>query len=100
MREVTEGKQRSGICWRSGERRGWPHGERRERSRVVTDGKQVGIRSRSRALPRRVRDVRVDRSRGSHFRQTSAAAFRLRTSAIAAIMLDKITSGRSLMVVL
>lgn len=50
-------------------------------------------------LPRRVRDVRVERSRRSHLRQTRAAAFRLRTFDMAAIMLDRITSGRSLMVV-
>lgn len=50
-----------------------------------------------RILPRRVRDVRVERSKRCHFRQTKAAALRLRTLEMAAIMLERITSGRSLM---
>lgn len=52
-----------------------------------------------RILPRRVRDVRVERSKRSHLWQTRAAAFRLRTLDMAAIMLERITSGMSLMVV-
>lgn len=52
-----------------------------------------------RILPRRVRDVRVERSKRSHLRHTRAAAFRLRTLEMAAITLERITSGRSLMVV-
>lgn len=82
-----------------GDRRGCPQGETSERSRWVTDRKQVGNMKRSRMLPRRVREVLVARSRTSHFRQTSAAAFRLRTSETAAIMLERITSGRSFMMV-
>lgn len=82
-----------------GERSGCPQGETSERSRWVTDRKQVGNMKRSRMLPRRVREVRVERSRTSHLRQTSAAAFRLRTSETAPTMLERITSGRSLMVV-
>lgn len=50
-------------------------------------------------LPRRVREVRVERSRRRHLRQTRAAALRLRTSEMAAMILDRITSGRSLRVV-
>lgn len=54
---------------------------------------------RSRALPRRVRAVRVDRSKRSHFVETKEAALRVRTSETAAIMLERMTLGRSLMVV-
>lgn len=50
-------------------------------------------------LPRRVREVRVERSRKRHLRQTRAAALRLRTSEMAAMILERITSGRSLRVV-
>lgn len=50
-------------------------------------------------LPRRVREVRVERSRRRHLRQTRAAALRLRTSEMAAMILERITSGRSLRVV-
>lgn len=45
-----------------GGNKGWPHGESKERSRSVTDRKQVGRKKRSRILPRRVREVRVERS--------------------------------------
>lgn len=65
----------------------------------MTDRKQEGSMKRSRALPRRVRKVRVDRSNRSHFRETKEAALRARTSETAAIMLERMTSGRSLMVV-
>lgn len=54
---------------------------------------------RSRILPRRVREVRVERSRPCHLWQTSEAELRLRTSEIVAIMLERMTSGRSLTVV-
>lgn len=82
-----------------GDNKGWPQGERRERSRFVTDRKQFGRRKRSRMLPRRVMEVRVERSRRSHLWQTKAAALRLRTSEMAAIIFERITSGRSLRVV-
>lgn len=45
-----------------GDNKGWPHGESKERSRSVTDGKQIGRKKRSRMLPRRAREVRVERS--------------------------------------
>lgn len=79
--------------------RGWPHGERRERSRWEMEGKQVGTMKRSRRLPRRVRAERVARSRRYHLRQTRAAELRVRTSETAAMMLERRTSGRSLRVV-
>lgn len=63
------------------------------------DEKQVGTMKSSRRLPRRVRADRVARSKRYHLRQTNAAQFRLRTSDTAAIMLDRITSGRSCRVV-
>lgn len=63
------------------------------------DLKQVGNMKRSRTLPRSVRETRVERSRTSHFRLTRAAELRLRTSEIAAMMLERITSGRSLIMV-
>ena len=66
----------------------------------MTDRKQEGSMRRSRALPRRVRVVRVDRSRRSHLVETKATALRVRTSDTAAITLERMTSGRSLMVVL
>lgn len=59
----------------------------------------MGSMKRSFLLPRSVREVRVERSRTSHLRQTRAATLRLRTSETAAIMLESITSGRSLRVV-
>lgn len=65
----------------------------------MTDRKHEGKRKRSRALPRRVREVRVDLSKRSHFRETKEAALRLRTSDTLPIMLERMTSGRSLMVV-
>lgn len=43
--------------------------------------------------------MRVERSRWSHLRQTIEVELRLRVSEIVAIMLDRITSGRSLSVV-
>lgn len=65
----------------------------------MTDRKQEGSMKRSRALPRRVREVRVDRSKRSHLWETKEAALRARTSEMAAIMFERITSGKSLMVV-
>lgn len=82
-----------------GDKRGYPHGDKRERSSSVTDRKQLGRKKMSRKLPRRVREVRVERSRRSHLWQTKEAELRLRTSETAAIMMERITSGRSLMVV-
>lgn len=41
----------------------------------------------------------MERSRTSHFWQTSEVELRLRTSETAAMMLERMTSGRSLMVV-
>lgn len=73
-----------------------PHGDSRERSRWVTDRKQVGRWKRSsRTLPRRVKWVRVRRSMASHFRLTRDAEFRDRTSETKLSMLAKITSGKS-----
>lgn len=46
-----------------------------------------------------MREVRVERSRTRHLPQTSEAELRLRTSEIVAIMLERMTSGRSLTVV-
>lgn len=63
----------------------------------MTDLKQVGSMKRSRALPRRVREVRVGRSRINHFRHTREAALRVRVSEIVENMLERITSGRSWM---
>lgn len=77
----------------------WPQGDRSEMSRCVTDLKQEGTMKRSRALPRSVRQVRVERSRWSHFRHTNEVELRLRVSEIVAIMFERITSGRSLSVV-
>lgn len=87
MREVTEGKARPRRWGRreeeneeEEEERGWPQGERRERSRWVTERKQVGTMMRSRRLPRRERWDRVERSRRSHLWLTREAALRVRVS--------------------
>lgn len=79
--------------------KGWPHGERLEMSRSVTDLKQIGIMCRYRALPRSVMEVRVALSSEWNFRLTKDSEFRARVSLIAAQILDKITSGRLLIVV-
>lgn len=59
----------------------------------------MGNMMRSRTLPRSVREERVERSRTIHFRQTREAELRLRTSETTAMMLERMTSGRSLMAV-
>lgn len=65
----------------------------------MTDLKHEGSIKRSRALPRRVKEVRVDLSKKSHLRETKLAALRVRVLEMAAIMLERMTSGRSLIVV-
>lgn len=79
-----------------GESSAWPHGERRDRSRSETEAKQVGIRWRSRALPRSVSEVRVALSTLRNLRQTRDTEFRLRVSEINPMMVERIASGRSL----
>lgn len=74
---------------------GWPQGERKERSRLMTARKQVGRNNRSRILPRRVRDVRVARSSTSHLRQTRDIVFRVRVSVTKENMLVSMTPGKS-----
>lgn len=64
------------------------------------DEKQLGTMKRSRRLPRRVREARVSRSKRYHLWQTIEAELRQRTSDTAEIMLDRMTSGRSFIVVM
>lgn len=77
------------------ERREWPQGESRERSKEETDRKQVGIMKRSRTFPRSVMERRVDLSRSMNFVQTRAREFRVRVSAMEAKTFERRTSGRS-----
>jgi hypothetical protein len=55
---------------------------------------------RSRALPRRVREVRVGLSNWRNLRHTKDREFRVRVSEIKLKTLLRIASGRSLMVVM
>jgi len=77
----------------------WPHGERKERSRCVTCVKEVGMRCRSRAFPRRVSEMRVLRSKRKKLRHTRDNEFRVRVSETAEKTFNRISSGRLLTVV-
>lgn len=82
-----------------GENSAWPHGDKSDRSSWSTAVKQIGIRWRSRALPRSVREARVALSMLRNFLHTRESEFRVRVSETKVMMADSMTSGRSLMVV-
>lgn len=65
----------------------------------MTEPKQRGMRWRSRTFPRSAREVRVALSNDRNLRQTKEREFRVRTSETKEKIMERITSGRSLIVV-